>query len=243
MASTACGEVLRDSLGNFVFALCEMLGRCFVVQDELCAIFHGLRIIKERGISDPILIESDFATVVKFLNEGCPRENSCCSLVNHVVYMAGDNDSVKCVHIFKEANQVAYRFAKQGLSILGMVGTKKEIIDQSCVENFSKSPLSRPVWSIGDVYMKHAQFNREPLNPKFRLLEPMNVPILSANPTIISHALQPNDSFLIFASDGLWEHLTNEKAVDIVNSNPHAYGVEPNYYYMVCMLGELNRDF
>ncbi|XP_061349084.1 probable protein phosphatase 2C 42 isoform X1 [Gastrolobium bilobum] len=76
--------------------------------------------------------------------------------------------------------------------------------------------------SIGDVYMKKAQFNREPLNPKFRLPEPMNMPIMSANPTIISHSLQPNDSFLIFASDGLWEHLSNEKAVDIVNSNPRA---------------------
>ncbi|KAG4929414.1 hypothetical protein AAZX31_17G033500 [Glycine max] len=76
--------------------------------------------------------------------------------------------------------------------------------------------------SIGDVYLKHAQFNREPLNAKFRLPEPMNMPILSANPTILSHPLQPNDSFLIFASDGLWEHLSNEKAVDIVNSNPHA---------------------
>ncbi|KAJ1395275.1 hypothetical protein SESBI_15585 [Sesbania bispinosa] len=76
--------------------------------------------------------------------------------------------------------------------------------------------------SIGDVYMKNAQFNREPLNPKFRLPEPMNMPILSASPTIISHSLQPNDSFLIFASDGLWEHLSNEKAVEIVNSNPHA---------------------
>ncbi|KAL1320768.1 hypothetical protein HN51_065471 [Arachis hypogaea] len=74
--------------------------------------------------------------------------------------------------------------------------------------------------SIGDVYMKHAQFNREPINPKFRLPEPMNMPILSANPTIISHPLQPNDSFLIFASDGLWEHLSNERAVDIVHSNP-----------------------
>ncbi|KAK7388011.1 hypothetical protein VNO78_22811 [Psophocarpus tetragonolobus] len=76
--------------------------------------------------------------------------------------------------------------------------------------------------SIGDVYLKHAQFNREPLNQKFRLPEPMTMPILSANPTILAHALQPNDSFLIFASDGLWEHLSNEKAVDIVNSNPHA---------------------
>ncbi|XP_057957342.1 probable protein phosphatase 2C 42 [Malania oleifera] len=76
--------------------------------------------------------------------------------------------------------------------------------------------------SIGDVYMKHAQYNREPLNGKFRLSEPMNMPILTANPSIISHPLQQNDSFLIFASDGLWEHLSNEKAVDIVHSHPRA---------------------
>ncbi|KAL4271462.1 hypothetical protein GQ457_13G023550 [Hibiscus cannabinus] len=76
--------------------------------------------------------------------------------------------------------------------------------------------------SIGDVYMKHAEYNREPINSKFRLPEPMNMPILSANPTIISHALHPNDSFLIFASDGLWEHLSNEKAVDIVHGHPRA---------------------
>ncbi|KAJ4721996.1 putative Protein phosphatase 2c [Melia azedarach] len=76
--------------------------------------------------------------------------------------------------------------------------------------------------SIGDVYMKHVQYNREPINAKFRLPEPMNMPILTANPTIISHPLHPNDSFLIFASDGLWEHLSNEKAVDIVHSHPRA---------------------
>ncbi|KAJ7955247.1 Protein phosphatase 2C family protein [Quillaja saponaria] len=76
--------------------------------------------------------------------------------------------------------------------------------------------------SIGDVYMKYAQYNREPINGKFRLPDPMNMPILTANPTILSHPLHPNDSFLIFASDGLWEHLTNEKAVDIVHSHPHA---------------------
>ncbi|XP_025630224.1 probable protein phosphatase 2C 42 isoform X3 [Arachis hypogaea] len=75
--------------------------------------------------------------------------------------------------------------------------------------------------SIGDVYMKDAQFNREPLPAKFRLPEPMHMPILSAEPAIISHRLQPNDSFIIFASDGLWEHLSNEKAVEIVSSNPH----------------------
>ncbi|KAL9407623.1 hypothetical protein AB3S75_046208 [Citrus x aurantiifolia] len=74
--------------------------------------------------------------------------------------------------------------------------------------------------SIGDLYMKNAQYNREPINGKFRLPEPMNMPILTANPSIIVHPLHPNDSFLIFASDGLWEHLSNEKAVDIVQNHP-----------------------
>ncbi|XP_059632813.1 probable protein phosphatase 2C 42 [Cornus florida] len=76
--------------------------------------------------------------------------------------------------------------------------------------------------SIGDVYMKHAQYNREPINGKFRLSEPMDMPIMSATPSIISHPIHPNDSFLIFASDGLWEHLSNEKAVEIVHSHPHS---------------------
>lgn len=76
--------------------------------------------------------------------------------------------------------------------------------------------------SIGDVYMKDAQYNREPFSAKFRLPEPLKMPILSAVPTILSHHIQPNDSFLIFASDGLWEHLSNEKAVDIVQSHPRA---------------------
>lgn len=46
------------------------------------------------------------------------------------------------------------------------------------------------------------------------------MPILLATPTILKHPLHPNDSFLIFASDGLWEHLSNEKAVEIVKSHP-----------------------
>ncbi|XXG84506.1 hypothetical protein AAC387_Pa10g2009 [Persea americana] len=76
--------------------------------------------------------------------------------------------------------------------------------------------------SIGDLYMKHAKYNREPINAKFRISEPMNKPILTATPSIVTHPLHPNDSFLIFASDGLWEHLSNEKAVEIVQSHPHA---------------------
>ncbi|RWW56759.1 hypothetical protein BHE74_00036517 [Ensete ventricosum] len=74
--------------------------------------------------------------------------------------------------------------------------------------------------SIGDVYLKKAEFNREPLHVKFRLREPFKKPILSSEPSITVHSLQPQDQFLIFASDGLWEHLSNQEAVDIVRNNP-----------------------
>lgn len=75
--------------------------------------------------------------------------------------------------------------------------------------------------SIGDVYLKKAEFNREPLYARFRLREPITRPILSSDPEISVHELEPHDQFLIFASDGLWEQLSNQEAVDIVQNNPH----------------------
>ncbi|CAI9276408.1 unnamed protein product [Lactuca saligna] len=75
--------------------------------------------------------------------------------------------------------------------------------------------------SIGDVYLKKAEFNREPLYAKFRLRDPIRRPILTADPSISTHELEPDDRFLIFASDGLWEHLTNQEAVDIVQNHPN----------------------
>ncbi|KAF0902139.1 hypothetical protein E2562_014392 [Oryza meyeriana var. granulata] len=76
--------------------------------------------------------------------------------------------------------------------------------------------------SIGDAYLKKSEFNREPLYTKFRLREPFHKPILSSEPSISVQPLQPHDQFLIFASDGLWEHLTNQEAVDIVHSSPRS---------------------
>ncbi|KAK4368169.1 hypothetical protein RND71_011961 [Anisodus tanguticus] len=73
--------------------------------------------------------------------------------------------------------------------------------------------------SIGDLYLKNAEYNKEPLYAKFRLREPFKRPILSADPSISVHELEPHDQFLILASDGLWEHLSNQEAVDIVQNS------------------------
>lgn len=91
--------------------------------------------------------------------------------------------------------------------------------------------------SIGDVYLKKAEFNREPLYAKFRLRDPMRRPILSADPSISVHEIQPNDQFLIFASDGLWEHLSNQDAVDIVQNHPHNVSLDSsNILCFACRL-------
>ncbi|EYU39574.1 hypothetical protein ABFS82_06G192900 [Erythranthe guttata] len=73
--------------------------------------------------------------------------------------------------------------------------------------------------SIGDAYLKNQEFNRIPLLPKFRVHEPFHKPILLAEPAIHVQKLYPEDQFLIFASDGLWEHLTNQEAVEIVQNS------------------------
>ncbi|WZZ75230.1 hypothetical protein YC2023_086600 [Brassica napus] len=60
----------------------------------------------------------------------------------------------------------------------------------------------------------------KPLYAKYRLCEPMKRPILSGEPSITEHVIQPQDRFLILASDGLWEQMRNQEAVDIVQNHP-----------------------
>ncbi|KAG5526357.1 hypothetical protein RHGRI_032591 [Rhododendron griersonianum] len=76
--------------------------------------------------------------------------------------------------------------------------------------------------SIGDVYLKKPELNRDPIfqqlgNPLY-----LRRPVLTAEPSILKRKLKPEDIFLIFASDGLWEHLSDEAAIEIVFKNPRS---------------------
>ncbi|EEF34881.1 probable protein phosphatase 2C 63 [Ricinus communis] len=76
--------------------------------------------------------------------------------------------------------------------------------------------------SIGDVYLKKPEFNRDPLFQQFGNPVPLKRPVMTAEPSILIRELRPQDLFLIFASDGLWEQLSDEAAVEIVFKNPRA---------------------
>ncbi|KAL5706911.1 [pyruvate dehydrogenase (acetyl-transferring)]-phosphatase [Ranunculus cassubicifolius] len=76
--------------------------------------------------------------------------------------------------------------------------------------------------SIGDVYLKKPDFHRDPLFQQFGSPVPLKRAVMTAEPSIEIRKLRPQDLFLIFASDGLWEQLTDEVAVDIVFKNPRA---------------------
>ena len=45
-------------------------------------------------------------------------------------------------------------------------------------------------------------------------------PVMTAEPSILKRKLKADDLFLIFATDGLWEHLTDEVAVEIISRSP-----------------------
>ncbi|RZC29353.1 putative protein phosphatase 2C 38, partial [Glycine soja] len=84
--------------------------------------------------------------------------------------------------------------------------------------------------SIGDAYLKKAEFNKAPLLAKFRLSEPFDQPILKVESAILVQKLCPHDLFLILASDGLWEQMSNQEAVNI-NWNETFYKILLNTCY------------
>ena len=70
--------------------------------------------------------------------------------------------------------------------------------------------------SIGDVYLKKPQLNKDLCFSHGGVAISFKKPVLSAEPSLHEKVLSMEDRFLIFASDGLWEHLTDQDAVDVV---------------------------
>jgi serine/threonine protein phosphatase PrpC len=71
---------------------------------------------------------------------------------------------------------------------------------------------------------------------------------MTAEPSIVYRKLKPHDMFLIFASDGLWEHLSDEAAVEIVFKNPRVVSASQivfvlSYYQYIFLLFTVTTQF
>ncbi|KAL4352825.1 hypothetical protein GQ457_06G040420 [Hibiscus cannabinus] len=157
---------------------------------------------------------------------------SCClvgAIANDVLYVAnvGDSRAVlgRKVSPDRPNNQVVAERLSTDHNV-GVEEVRKEVValhpDDSHIVVYNHG-----VWrikgiiqvsrSIGDMYLKKPEFIQH-----FGLPIPLKRPVMTAEPSILIRKLKPQDLFLIFASDGLWEQLSDQAACDIVLKHPRA---------------------
>uniref|UniRef100_A0A5B7BZN8 protein-serine/threonine phosphatase n=2 Tax=Davidia involucrata TaxID=16924 RepID=A0A5B7BZN8_DAVIN len=201
--------------------------------------------MEQGGLSEDVIKKAFNATEEEFLHlvkRSLPVRpqiasvGSCClvgAISNDVLYVAnlGDSRAVLGRRISEEqkGKVVAERLSKDHNVSFEEVRKEVEALhpDDSHIVVYC-----RGVWrikgiiqvsrSIGDVYLKKPEFSRDPIFQQFGNPIPLKRPVLTAEPSILTRKLRPLDLFLIFASDGLWEHLSDEEAVEIVFKNPRA---------------------
>ncbi|RYR58930.1 hypothetical protein Ahy_A05g024789 [Arachis hypogaea] len=73
-------DVFRDSKGRFLKGFSCNLGNCSIMHAELWAVIHGLNIATTNGYHN-LVVKSDSATAINFINYGCSPAHPCAPLV------------------------------------------------------------------------------------------------------------------------------------------------------------------
>lgn len=99
----------------------------------------------------------------------------------------------------------------------------KDIIIDTVNASYVKGRL-QPTRSLGDLYLKHKEFNDlNKLNPEYKKLainyEEFNGPYIEHLPEINSHILTEEDEFMVMATDGLWDLLSSREVCEIITEN------------------------
>ncbi|KAE9611704.1 hypothetical protein Lal_00011875 [Lupinus albus] len=183
--------------------------------------------------------EEDFCRLVKLSMHISPQivsVGSCCllgAIADNVLYVANLGDS-------RVVLGRRYTGSKGSSVVAERLSTDHNVADEDVrreVEALHPDDshtvvYTRGVWrikgiiqvsrSIGDVYLKKPDIYRDPDFQQYLNPIPLKYPVMTSEPSIIIRDLEPEDLFLIFASDGLWEQLSDEAAVDIVFKYPRA---------------------
>ncbi|XP_059647862.1 probable protein phosphatase 2C 63 [Cornus florida] len=202
-------------------------------------------VTEQGGLSEDVIKKAFHATEEEFMHlvkRSLPLRpqiasvGSCClvgTISNDVLHVAnlGDSRAVLGRRISEDPKSkvVAERLSNDHNVSCEEVRREVEALHP---DDFPIVVYCRGVWrikgiiqvsrSIGDAYLKKPELNRDPIFQQFGNPVPMKRALMSAEPSILKRKLRPQDLFLIFASDGLWEHLSDEEAVEIVFKNPRA---------------------
>ncbi|KAH7387327.1 hypothetical protein KP509_16G016900 [Ceratopteris richardii] len=194
---------------------------------------------KEGGMSLDVLkrafsaTEEDFIGLVDKNWRSRPQiasVGSCCLVgvvSENILYLGNLGDSRVVLGTFRKGKVEAVRLTKEHNA--GNIEVREELKAQH-PDDSHIVVLKQGVWrvkgiiqvsrSIGDAYLKKPEFNKDTRVSLGKLPVSFKKPVLSAEPSLLERHLYAEDHFLIFASDGLWEHLSDQEAVDIVQKHP-----------------------
>lgn len=200
--------------------------------------------MEHGGLSEEVIrnafyaTEDQFLRLVKRLWPNQPQiasVGSCCllgAIANNVLYVAnlGDSRAVlgRMVKDGERSNSsvvIAERLSSD--HNVGIEQVRKEV-EALHPDDSHIVVHTHGVWrikgiiqvsrSIGDIYLKNPEINRDLYHYGYPIQ--LKRAVMSAEPSLLIRKLGQQDLFLIFASDGLWEQLTDEAAVDIVVKYP-----------------------
>lgn len=214
-AARFVNDRLFDNIKKFTSESCgisaDVITRAFLETEE-----EFLSLVRSQWLNKPQIASAGSCCLVGIICSGLLYIANAGDSRVVLGRMENDVKVVKAVQLSSEHN-ASMEFVREELRALHPDDPQIVVLKHKVWRVKGIIQISR---SIGDAYLKKAEFNREPLLPKFRLPEPFHKPILLAEPTVSVQRLYPEDQFLIFASDGLWEHLSNQEAVDIVHNCP-----------------------
>lgn len=97
-----------------------------------------------------------------------------------------------------------------------------------------------PFRSFGDVDFKWEKQYLEGIVPVWPYY--LTPPYMTAEPVVTHHKLQKDDKFMIIASDGLWERISSEKAVNVVAASIEPKGGQTSTFSLTSLFGKTSDE-